>query len=401
MMKNILLLISAFFFTGTVSGQSTYEALLKAKALTKAGESAKAVEILTSAIENKQDCRLLVERAEAYFLAGDYSKAVNDYNAANFLTTHSGDYGLARVYAIKGNAREALTHLEMNLMSPFKKSEKEIFLDPAFSMIENSPDWRQFWKRDWYTSLENGVSEIEYNLSTGKREDAAEALSTLKGSYGGNDEVIYAEALVDLSSGKIQEAVKTLTGILNSDPDNEKYLRLMAKAQTEAGNPAGASVTYSKLLDLETPDAGLLISRAECYRKTGETGKAMADVEKYLSLYPGDKSALSLAGRIKTVSGDNLKAIEYFSENLKYHPGDPGCYMDRANSYLMLKSWDLAIMDYSMSLDLDPSNSEAWLNKGFAQLNLGKTEGACDDFRQALRLGNKRATEYISRNCIK
>jgi Flp pilus assembly protein TadD len=54
-----------------------------------------------------------------------------------------------------------------------------------------------------------------------------------------------------------------------------------------------------------------------------------------------------------------------------------------------------------MSLDLDPENSEAWLNKGIALANSGNTDDACHDFRIALSLGNKRATDYISRYCIK
>jgi tetratricopeptide (TPR) repeat protein len=401
MMKKTLILITALFITGIISGQSSFDFLLKAKALVEKEKPEEAITILTKAIGEKQESRLYLERAEAYLLKGDYSQAAKDFNAANSLDSHSGDYGLARIFAIKGDKDASLRHLEMNLLSSFKKSEKEILLDPAFSLVENTPEWRQFWKRDWYSGLETGISEIEYYLSAGKTEDAAEVLSELRGTYKDKQDVVFAGAMLSLSDGKTAEAVKSLTDILVSDPGNEKYLRLLAKTQSYASNWAGASMTYSKLMDLEIPDAGLLISRAECYRKTGETDKAMSDVEKFLSLYPGDKAALSLAGRIKTASGDNLKALEYFSENLKLHPGDPMCYIDRANSYLLLKSWEPAINDYSMSLDLDPGNSEVWLNKGIARLNSGKSEDACHDFRQSLRLGNKRATDYISRYCIK
>ena len=111
-----------------------------------------------------------------------------------------------------------------------------------------------------------------------------------------------------------------------------------------------------------------MILRAECYRKTGETDKALNDIARYLDLYPGNKKALSFAGKVESASGDNLKALEYFSENLKLHPNDPECYIDRANSYFVSKSWDWAIKDYSMSLDLEPGNSDAWLNKGISFL---------------------------------
>ena len=180
----------------------------------------------------------------------------------------------------------------------------------------------------------------------------------LKKIIDGNADILYAEALINLASGKYAEAVKGMSGLINSDPGNEKYLRILAKAQTGASNPAGASATYSQLLDSGVADAELFILRADCYRKTGETDKALTDIKKYLEIYPENRAAISLAGKMEATSGDNLKALEYFSKNLKLHPNDPECYIDRANSYFVSKSWDLAINDYSMSLDLKPGNSD-------------------------------------------
>jgi len=77
---------------------------------------------------------------------------------------------------------------------------------------------------------------------------------------------------------------------------------------------------------------------------------------------------LDLAGKVEARAGDNLKALQYFSENLKLHPNDPECYIDRADSYFVSRSWDLAINDYSMSLDLNPANSEFGLIRVYPSL---------------------------------
>jgi tetratricopeptide (TPR) repeat protein len=207
--------------------------------------------------------------------------------------------------------------------------------------------------------------------------------------------------LIRLESGKPADAVKYALQLTSAAPGNEKYLRLLARAQEAGSNFAGASDTWTRLLDSGIADARLLVSRAQCYRKTGEHGKALDDLNRYLELYPDDREAISLAGKTEAVTGDNLKAIELFSKNLKLHPGDPDCYIDRANSYLAAKSWDYAINDYSMSLDIKPGNADVWLNKGVALLGKGQVNDACHDFRRALSLGNKRASEYISRNCIR
>jgi tetratricopeptide (TPR) repeat protein len=400
-MKKILILFWFLFCAGIIYGQQTVDYLLKARALKEAGNPDAAIILLNGAINETKESRLFVERAEAKILKGDYSGAISDFNEANKLTPSSGEYGLSRIYALKGDAGTALYHLELNFNSPFKRSEKEVLLDPAFSTIDNRQEWRQFWKKDWYNSTEKSLSEIEYYLSTGKTDQAKEVLSELKKSSGSNEDILFAESLISIATGNFPEAMKVISGLENTNPQNEKYLRVKAKAQTGASDPAGASSTYSQLLGSGVADAELFMLRAECYQKTGETDLALKDIKKYLEFYPDSKAALSLAGKVEAKSGDNLKAIEYFSENLKLHPNDPECYVDRANSYFVSKSWDLAINDYSMSLDLKPANSDIWLNKGIALLNSGNVDDACHDFRISFNLGNKRVTEYISRNCIK
>ena len=400
-MKRIFILFGYLFFTIVVFPQQTVNYLLKAKALTDGGKVRDAIVLLSDAIVRMPDTRLYLQRADVYMVDGDYSSAISDYQSADRISPGAGEYGLARIYAIKGDVKTSLYWLDLNLSSSFKKSEKEIMLDPAFSVIENTPDWRQFWKKERYNIFERKIPEIEYYISTGNREEANSALSELINSYPDDNSTLYAKALVDFSLQRYSEAITILTNLTSSGKKNETWLKLLAEVQASAGNPTGASLVYSQLIDLGIADAKLFLKRADCYRKTGEYDKALKDMSRFLELYPENNEALRLNGKIEAESGDNLKALDSFSKNLKLHPNDPECYIDRANSYFNSRTWDSAISDFSMALDLMPSDPEVWLNKGIALLNIGKTEDACHDFRNALSLGNKKATLYISRNCIK
>ena len=400
-MKRFLVLMNSLIFAGVIFGQQPMDYILRAKALIESGKTSEAITLLTEGLLKNQDSRFYTERADAFMSIGDYKNATSDYQAANELALSSGEYGLARISAIRGDAVNSLIHLGKSINSPFKRSEKVVLLDPAFSLIENTPEWRQFWKTERYSFPEKKISEIEYYISIGKIEDANAVLSDLSVDYHEDSNTQYAKAMVDLSQGKYNESIIILLKLLETNKKNESYLRLLAKAQSSYGNPSGASQSYSDLIDMGIADAGLFMLRAECYNKTGETDKAIKDVSKYLELYPENRTALSFAGRIEAQSGDNLKALDYFSRNLKFHPNDPECFVDRANAYFISKTWDSAINDYSMALDIQPTNSDAWLNKGIALLNSGKTDDACHDFRNALTLGNKKSTNYISRYCIK
>jgi tetratricopeptide (TPR) repeat protein len=398
-MKKILFIL---FLIVTIQGygQGITDHLLKARAMSSV-DIDMALKVLDEALVSSNDYRIRLERAELNLRKGDYSASIADFTEANKIEPASGEYGLAKVYARKGDIQTALYHLDLNLGSQWKRSEKDIVLDPAFGSVENRTEWKSFWRKERYTDLERRVSEIEYYTSAGKIGNARELLAEIRVNYPATSAVIYSEALLSLASGKPADAVKFITRLTETTRGNEKYLRLLARSQEAASNPAGASVTYSRLLDSGVADADLLLARAACYRKTGENDKALADVEKFLSYYPDDNRAISLAGKTQAVGGDNLRALELFSRNIELNPNNPSLYLERGNAYLVSRSWDWAIKDYSMSLDLSPGNSDAWLNKGIALLNSGKKTDACHDFKRALSLGNKKAAEYINRNCIK
>jgi tetratricopeptide (TPR) repeat protein len=400
-MKRTLFVISLLVFAGLISAQQPAEYIIRAKACMDHGRPRDAISLLSEFLLKNQDYRIYLERGDAFIANRDFISAASDYQTASSLQLASGEYGLARISALKNDPAGSLLHLEKSMNSIFKKSEKTILLDSSFSLIENTSAWRLFWKKERYSVPERKVSEIEYYISIGKKEDAVAALNEIQSDYGQDSYVQYAKAMVDLALGKVGDCISALSKLLETDKNNEIYLRLLAKAQSASGNHAGASESYSEMISAGVADADLYILRGACYNKTGELNKAIADVSKFLEFYPDDKDALSFAGKLVAQSGDNLKAIDFFSRNLKLHPNDPECYIDRANSYFVSRTWDYAITDYTMALDIQPYNSETWLNKGIALLNSGKTEDACHDFRNALSLGNKKAASFISRNCIK
>lgn len=398
-MKKILIIFLLLTFTRLADAQETFDVLLRAKAASAAGKTDEAVRILSEA--DGTDLRILLERSEVFISKGDYQSAITDLNSANSIKRGSGDFGLSRIYALKREAATSMYHLASCLRSPFRKSEREIMLDPAFAPIENSPEWRSFWKEAKFSTYEKSIAEMEYYFSAGKKEEAESVSSMLGREYPGTEGSQYAGALVSLTGLKYSDAVRQLSTLVASHPGNEKYLRLLAGAQEASGNAAGASVTWSALIDSGVADARLFVSRAGCYLKTGETDRARADIRRFLELYPGDSEAVRLAGKVESAAGDNLAAIALYTNNLKLHPDDPQCFTERGDAYFIAKSWALAADDYSMALDLSPGNSNAWLNKGISLLNTGNRDDACNDFRMALKLGNRRAAEYISANCLK
>lgn len=400
-MKKLYAFIVPVIMAYSAGGQPAPDYLFKARALMESGKNDEAVQILSAAIAKNTDSRCYIMRGDAFTAAGRYQEAENDYNSANAIEHASASYGLARLYALRGEADKSLGYLEANLDSRYRRSEKEIMLDPAFLKIQNTPEWRQFWKKDRFSIPETKIREIRFYLSSGKKEAATDVLSELLREYQSDKLTIYGKALVDYEYKRYQDVITAMSKIRVTDKNNIDFLELLAKSQMASGNPSGAINTYSAIIESGTTDAVYFLRRAESCIKTGEFEKAMKDISRYLEFYPENREALMMAGKTASLSGDNLKSISYFTRNIELHPGDPECFINRADAYFSGKSWELAANDYSMALDLKPDIPDAWLNKGIALVNAGKTEDGCYNLRKAYSLGSKKAVPLLNKYCIR
>ena len=401
MRRTILLAVIIFAGINILNGQPAPDYLLKAKALAETGKPEEALAILSAEIQKGAGANALIMRAEIFLAAGNTGMAEKDYNAAVSSLPGQSNYGLARVYAIRREAAKSVKYLMESLRYENSKNEKDIMLEKAFTAIENTPEWRQFWQNYSFPEEDARLSEVEYYLSTGKVKEAQKISGEMAGKYPESDKSLYARALVDFSLQKYQDVLTSLQSILKKESRNSEYLYLQAKAQMASGNAAGASVTYTRLIETGIVDATPYLRRAECYYKTGEFQKALTDINKYLDFYQSSKEAVRMAGKVSIALGDNIKAISYFTRNVELNPWDASCYIDRAGAYFSARSWSLASDDYGMSLDLDPGNADAWLNKGIAVVNTGMTGDACYYFNRAFILGNRQASSWINRYCIK
>ena len=272
-MKRIIFILLLAGLFQVASSQKTFDYLLKGKALIDAGNQDDAVILLTDALKLQTDYHLFTLRASAYLDKRDFVSAISDFKAADKIENGSGSYGLAQTFASKGDVVTSLSYLDINLNSLFKKSEKDILLDPAFKFVENTSEWRLFWKKERYSLFETGLSELEYQVSVGNSTEAESVYNELQKENPAEPDLVYAKALVAYSKKNFSDVINLLS-VLPASKTDEKKLRLLAKAQSGSGNYIGAALTYSDLINRQIIDAGLLFLRAECYRKSGDRNKA-------------------------------------------------------------------------------------------------------------------------------
>lgn len=383
------------------AGQNNRDDILRAVSLSERGENDEAARILKGMEDIRSNLTLLLVRGDIFLRAGRTGDARNDFMAAENLQQGAGLYGLARCAAAGDDARAAVAYLEAHLRSPQRRGEPEILLDSVFASISSSTEWKNLWKKDWYKVYERKSWEIEHYLKSGRTEMAAEVWEELASLYPEMEVTDYLKARVMMAGGKYGEAAGIIAGLAAGDDTPPEWRYTLARAYEGAGNWYAAAAVYGKLIEAGHPDPRLLFLRSRMLIRSGDRQAAKRDLERYLSIDPDDTGALGLIGKTYAEEGAIYEALPYLNANVDKHPGEASAFSLRGDAWLAARSWERAADDYAMGLDLDPDNGTANLNMGIALINSGKSDVACHYLRRARALGEKNATQYLSKYCIR
>ncbi len=58
-----------------------------------------------------------------------------------------------------------------------------------------------------------------------------------------------------------------------------------------------------------------------------------------------------------------------------------------------------AIDDYTKAIAIDPSVADFYINRGLTEIQLKEKKNACADFEKAVRLGDAKVNQLISKYC--
>lgn len=98
---------------------------------------------------------------------------------------------------------------------------------------------------------------------------------------------------------------------------------------------------------------------------------------------------LKKTGNDLLVAGKFTDAIKHYSEALEYTPTNAILLSNRAQAYIKLENYGLAIVDADAAIKHDPSYPKAYYRRASAQFALNKFKAARKDLRQVCKLRPK------------
>ena len=183
-------------------------------------------------------------------------------------------------------------------------------------------------------------------------------------------ESIYAQGFMLMQNGQYNDAKKHFILAIKMDSTDLNFYLSIAKIGYRTSNWTLADSIYTA------------------------AKKAFPD-NSDIYMYAGDAYQNQL--KLKLAVDNYSKAIE-----INNNSNNPQLYLyhlGRGNSYLQMKQYHKAILDYDKTLQLVPAFVDALTNRGVAKYYNKDKVGACNDWKKALENGNNAVDSYIKQYC--
>jgi tetratricopeptide (TPR) repeat protein len=400
MIKGFVLQILGLLISLISFAQRIPEVYYRAQALMDQNQFSEAIYWLDSAlVKSSNNPNLWVKRGEAHFQSGEFQKAIEDFKNAESIRNGIASYWLARSYAMINDTTNTFMELKRHLTLPVKEIEATILMDTAFNGLKQTLEWKKLWLNDWYTPYERMIADVAYHFSRNRWNDAIDLLNQrIEGRTARHQ--LYAmrgEAYYNINSYRAAEA--DFLQALKKSRRNHSYMAWYAKTLMAQGKSKKAVSQLNRAIDQSGGEPSYFKLRAQALAGIDDYQSAISDIQHYLSYYPNCIQGIELFAVFAMESGRNIDALFQLGKLIKANPNEALYYFLRGRIYMKSQNWTVAEIDFSKAISLEIDMVDAYMHRGQCNINLGNKNEACNDWKNALKLGKFEAQELIYKHC--
>ena len=396
-MKRLALIF--LFFSGTLLSHAEVDKeLLSAYACFIKGEYATAISNFTGLLDNKNisfsdDLRFM--RAKCYYMQGDFLKAKSDLQKLL-----NEDYSEANLLIAKTNIKLNSTsdiyfylerYLNLNKMADINVIKS----DTCFKNLFLTDAWFDFWQDKNDSELQELTKDIRYLIKSKNYTEALSKLDTKEESGFLN----YLRSMVYFESENIPQAFTYINKALNTEPENITYLEQKALYLRHLSKYKEEIAIREKLTELIPWSFSNYLNLSECYYSVNENDKAREFADLLVEYFPDSPKYNLLFAKIQLQANDYLEALKTINKVLKVSEQSYDVLIVRGTVYYKMGTYTQAANDFSMSLDLKPTDAVAYFYLGNCNYKTGNSSAACYNWRKAAGYGSTDAIKAIIDYC--
>jgi tetratricopeptide (TPR) repeat protein len=217
--------------------------------------------------------------------------------------------------------------------------------------------------------------------------------------FGGNSAEDFAYlAISENNQNKYKLAQAHISKSIALDEANGYYYLVRGNSNFGLSDFEGAKSDYEKSLNLNPNNKEIYKNLANVYTMLGDSEKALENINLGIKGASGDEqlSYLILQGIYYHKKGDLDNAEKSFSEAYAINNQSAVVLTNQAAVMLDKGEFEQALEKCTKAIDIDPTKTEAYFNRGIANEMLRNTEDACSDWEEAFIMGAVKAEEYLN-----
>jgi tetratricopeptide (TPR) repeat protein len=236
-----------------------------------------------------------------------------------------------------------------------------------------------------YFMLENYDSSIYYSK-----------IATVLNSK--SDEAFYILAKSENNIKKYEKALNHINKAVEINPNESDYYNVRGVAYFGIEDYDNALKDFKQVLALNPNNTGVYKNIANVYIAKGEAAKAIEYIDKGILDSKGQDKVqyLILKGNYYHSIGKLDDARAAFLEAQKINNQSPVVLTNLAAVLIDKGEFESAVENCTKAIEIDPTLTEAYFNRGIANEMLRKTDEACSDWEEAFILGAVKAEDYLN-----
>jgi len=146
-----------------------------------------------------------------------------------------------------------------------------------------------------------------------------------------------------------------------------------------------AMSVFDDAVQAHPSSARMVRERGSCHAMLGDSAKARVDLEKAVELSPRDAVSYNSLGYYRyALFGDHSKAVAQYDKAIKQDPNYGYAFSNRGWSLYKLGDEGKAVKNLDLAIRKNKGNAYAYRSLGIIDLEAGRKEEACANFRKAL-----------------
>lgn len=358
------------------------------------------VHALASSKNAYTDYRPLLLLAKISLLQHDTSSAKTYCDLANRKTEHVAALLLAQIAAAQQNDSLVFMYLQQVQTSNFCLSETDLMLQSWTKTLRKDNRWLDLvdlTRNNKEVAFASRCEELFKNhdyVTLDRLADSAILNSNWPSAH-------WFKALAWKGFGDLKIENRELLLSIKCNSSNGLYWLALARNYYESARYTKAVNALQNAISLLPDSVNLLYFKTKLLVLDKQYTQAQQEVNSLLQIEPQNDTIWYMAGMIEAEQKHTLASLPYLNRAIEINPYQAEYYKCRGNTLFDSESFELAERNFSLAMDVAPTDGTLYFNRGLCRYRMHKHQSAFFDFTRAFDLGITEAYQYISVNCKK